>query len=145
MRNASFYLTNKSGPDGAYLILLPVSELDRDTRNDDLSAAGWRYAEFGNTGFRVLVRTGLYVLVLHMLFAITPEFKTILELLKLFFWLQQAYLSECGPCIMRTSSQRDRCERVPGPDRRHVPRSKMGNARTVYLHRRCRRGRGRTC
>ena len=57
MRNASFYLTNKSGPDGAYLILLPVSELDRDTRNNDLSAAGWRYAEFGNTGFRVLVRS----------------------------------------------------------------------------------------
>ena len=50
-----FYLTNKSSG-GVLLDLLPAFYLDNDTLTDELTAAGWRYAQFINTGARVLVR-----------------------------------------------------------------------------------------
>ena len=50
-----FYLTNRiSG--GVLLEPLPAFNLDDDTLSSDLTAAGWRYAQFNFTGTRVLVR-----------------------------------------------------------------------------------------
>jgi broad specificity phosphatase PhoE len=60
MSNPTFYLTNRAGPDGVLLSLLPQSELQRDTVDSTLVDAGWRYAEFQNTGHRVLVRSKHY-------------------------------------------------------------------------------------
>ena len=50
-----FYLTNAAF-DGVLLEPLPASDLDDDTLSTDLTAAGWRYAQFHFTGARVLVR-----------------------------------------------------------------------------------------
>lgn len=50
-----FYLTNTAF-DGVLLEPLPASDLDDDTLSTDLTAAGWRYAQFHFTGARVLVR-----------------------------------------------------------------------------------------
>ena len=60
MSNPTFYLTNRAGPDGVYLTVLPPAELRRDTLDSTLVDAGWRYAEFQNTGHRVLVRNKSY-------------------------------------------------------------------------------------
>lgn len=60
MSNPTFYLTNRAGPDGVYLTVLPPAELQRDTIDSTLVDAGWRYAEFQNTGHRVLVRNKSY-------------------------------------------------------------------------------------
>lgn len=51
-----FYLTNRCDNTGVLLDLLHPIYLDDDTLSSDLSAAGWRYAQFMNTGARVLVR-----------------------------------------------------------------------------------------
>ncbi len=51
-----FYLTNKCDPTGVQLFRLHRFYLDNDTLTDDLTAAGWRYAQFQFTGARVLVR-----------------------------------------------------------------------------------------
>jgi len=50
-----YYLTNKR-EGGVMASLLPAFYLDDDTLSTDLSAAGWRYAEFEHTRGRVLVR-----------------------------------------------------------------------------------------
>ena len=60
MTNPTFYLTNRADIDGVLLSLLPQSELQRDTIDSTLVDAGWRYAEFQNTGHRVLVRSKHY-------------------------------------------------------------------------------------
>lgn len=51
-----FFLTDKTAA-GILLSLLPSSRLDDDAGNSDLTAAGWRYAQFDTTGARVLVRS----------------------------------------------------------------------------------------
>ena len=55
-----FYLTNRAGPDGVMVELLHRDCLDKDTLDTTLTDAGWRYAEFFNTGYRVLVRIKHY-------------------------------------------------------------------------------------
>jgi hypothetical protein len=50
-----FCLTNKCA-NGVLLETLPAFHLDDDTLSDDLTASGWRYAQFDLTGARVLVR-----------------------------------------------------------------------------------------
>jgi len=49
-------LATNSTPDAATLEILPAFYLDADTPDDSLTAAGWRYAEWMNTGARILVR-----------------------------------------------------------------------------------------
>ena len=51
----TYYLTTKA-IGGPYLTVLPTFELDNATLSTDLSAAGWRIAEYENTGLGVLVR-----------------------------------------------------------------------------------------
>ena len=60
MTYPAFYLTNRADPSGVLVSLLPASELHRDTIDSTLVDAGWRYAEFNNTGHRVLVRSKHY-------------------------------------------------------------------------------------
>ena len=60
MTNPTFYLTNRADPSGVYLTVLHPAELQRDTIDSTLVDAGWRYAEFNNTGHRVLVRSKHY-------------------------------------------------------------------------------------
>ena len=52
---SAFYLTNKAA-EGVSLDLLPSFHLNEDTPDTSLADAGWRYAQFMNTGARVLVR-----------------------------------------------------------------------------------------
>lgn len=51
-----FYLTSRADSTGPLLDLLPSFHLNNDTPDTSLVDAGWRYAQFGNTGARVLVR-----------------------------------------------------------------------------------------
>ena len=49
-------LATNSTPEAATLEILPAFALDADTPDKTLTAAGWRYAEWMNTGARILVR-----------------------------------------------------------------------------------------
>ena len=51
-----FYLTSRADNTGPFLDLLPSYHLNNDTPDTSLVDAGWRYAQFDNTGARVLVR-----------------------------------------------------------------------------------------
>lgn len=53
----NFYLTSKADNTGPFLDLLPSFHLNVDTPDTSLVDAGWRYAQFSNTGARVLVRS----------------------------------------------------------------------------------------
>ena len=60
MTTPTFYLTNRADPSGVFVRVLPPAELLRDTLDSTLVDAGWRYAEFEHTGYRVLVRNKHY-------------------------------------------------------------------------------------
>ena len=49
-------LTTSAAPSAATLQILPAFYLDADTPDNSLTADGWRYAEWMNTGARILVR-----------------------------------------------------------------------------------------
>jgi hypothetical protein len=54
--NTNKILAVNATPEAAYLEILPAFYLDADTPDQTLTAAGWRYAEWRNTGARILVR-----------------------------------------------------------------------------------------